>query len=245
MERKIGFYERYVKRFLDILCACLAIFFFWWLFLLIAIIVRIRMGKPVLFRQMRPGRMDRHGKEQIFALYKFRSMTEERDEKGELLPDVVRLGRFGKMLRATSLDEIPEVFNILKGEMSVVGPRPQLVKDLVFMDEATRMRHTARPGLTGLAQVRGRNAIVWEERLQWDLRYIEKVTFLNDLRIILETVKKVFIRSNITETNKELEVSIDYGDWLLATGKITQEEYDSGIRLAQAMMQEWNEKKPG
>ncbi len=159
-QRDMGFYEKYIKRLLDIICSLLVIVIFCWLYAIIAIIVRVKMGSPVLFKQPRPGLIDpKSGRERIFDMYKFRTMTDERDADGNLLPDEQRLPKFGKMLRATSLDELPEAFNILKGDMSVIGPRPQLVRDMVFMDERIRMRHTAKPGLSGLAQVNGRNAI--------------------------------------------------------------------------------------
>ena len=157
LERKLGFYEKYVKRLLDIICSLLFIIIFSWLYLIIAIVVRLKMGSPVIFKQPRPG-IVKNGKETIFDMFKFRSMTGARDENGELLPDEKRLPKFGAMLRSTSLDELPEVFCILKGDMSVVGPRPQLVRDMVFMSDEQRMRHTAKPGLTGLAQVKGRKA---------------------------------------------------------------------------------------
>lgn len=225
MIRKRGFYEKYIKRILDIICSLLAIVVFSWLYLLIAVIVRIKMGSPVLFKQPRPGMIDpKTNREQIFDMYKFRTMTNERDEKGELLPDEKRLPQFGKMLRATSLDELPEAFNILKGDMSVIGPRPQLVRDMVFMSDKQRMRHTAKPGLSGLAQIMGRNAITWEEKLNWDLKYIKKVSFIGDVKILWETVAAVFKRSGITDG--ENATALDYGDALLKEKRISQEEYD-------------------
>jgi len=224
MERKIGFYERYIKRFLDIACSLLFIIIFCWLYAIIAVIVRIKMGSPVIFKQPRPGIM-KNGKETIFDMYKFRTMTDERDLDGKLLPDENRLPMFGAMLRSTSLDELPEIFGILKGDMSIVGPRPQLVCDMMFMSDQQRMRHTAKPGLTGLAQVKGRNAITWEEKLDWDLKYIEKVSFLGDVKILLETVAVVFKKSGITDG--ENVTALDYGDALLITGKVSQEKYDA------------------
>ena len=158
-------------------------------------------------------------------MYKFRTMTDDRDENGNLLPDEVRLGRFGKALRASSLDEALETFNILKGDMSVIGPRPQLVRDMVFMTDEQRMRHTAKPGLSGLAQVKGRNAITWEEKIDWDLKYIEKVTFINDVKILFETVKVAFIRQEGI-TDGENATALDYGDALLKAGRISKDEYD-------------------
>jgi len=224
LQRKIGFYEKYIKRGLDIICVSLAILVFWWLYVFIALMVRIKMGKPILFKQPRPGLVDPEtGKERIFDMYKFRTMTDARDENGNLLPDEQRLTKFGKLLRGTSLDELPEAFNIFKGDMSVIGPRPQLVRDMVFMTEEQRMRHTARPGLSGLAQVMGRNAISWDEKFKWDLKYIENVSFRGDLKIICLTVKKVFGKS---ESSNELDVADDYGDELLKAGKISQAQYD-------------------
>ena len=176
MERKQGIYERYVKRILDIVCALAALIVFCWLYAILAILVRIKLGSPVLFTQPRPGK-----DEKIFKLYKFRSMTDARDENGNLLPDEVRLTSFGKALRATSLDELPEAINILRGDMSVIGPRPQLVRDMVFMTPEQRQRHTVRPGLSGLAQTRGRNAISWDGKLATDLEYIQNVTFLENI----------------------------------------------------------------
>lgn len=227
-ERKRGFYERYIKRLLDIICSLAAIVVFGWLYIILAILVRVKLGPPVLFKQPRPGRIDpKTGREKIFYMYKFRSMSDERDKNGDPLPDELRLGKFGKALRATSLDELPEVFNILKGDMSVIGPRPQLVRDMVFMTDGQRMRHTARPGLSGLAQVMGRNALAWEDKLRWDLKYIQNVSFPGDVRIVWQTFQKVFVRSNITESSEEIDVTLDYGDWLLQEGKITREEYEA------------------
>lgn len=226
--RKQRFYEKYVKRLLDIVCASLALIVFSWLYLLIAILVRIKLGSPVLFKQPRPGLIDPNtGRERVFMMYKFRTMTDARDSDGNLLPDEERLPKFGRMLRATSLDELPEAFNILKGDMSVVGPRPQLVRDMVFMSDEQRMRHTAKPGLTGLAQVNGRNAISWKEKINLDLKYIESISFVDDLKIVFLTFKKVFLRANITESNDEIDVNLDYGDSLLKEGKVTQNKYDA------------------
>ena len=238
-QRKRGFYEKYIKRFLDIVCALLAIILFCWLYLIIAILVRIKLGSPVLFKQPRPGMIDpKTGQERIFDMYKFRSMSDGRDANGNLLPDEERLGSFGKALRATSLDELPEAFNILKGDMSVIGPRPQLVRDMVFMTPDQRMRHTAKPGLSGLAQVMGRNAISWEAKFKWDLEYIKSIGFLADLKIVWLTFKKVFIRSNIAESNEEIDVTLDYGDALLAAQKVKQAEYDSLQECAKQLLSE-------
>ncbi len=223
MERKQGIYERYVKRILDIVCALAALIVFCWLYAILAILVRIKLGSPVLFTQPRPGK-----DEKIFKLYKFRSMTDARDENGNLLPDEVRLTSFGKALRATSLDELPEAINILRGDMSVIGPRPQLVRDMVFMTPEQRLRHTVRPGLSGLAQTRGRNAISWDGKLATDLEYIQNVTFLGDLKIIFDTVKQVFFGEKGLEDSDvdEVEITDDFGDYLLKAGRVDKEEYE-------------------
>ena len=184
-----GPYEKYFKRPLDLFCGLAAVIVFWWLYLLVAILVRVKLGSPVLFTQERPGK-----DEKIFKLYKFRTMTDARDENGQLLPDEVRLTKFGKMLRATSLDELPEVFNIIRGDMSVIGPRPLLVKYLPRYNAEQKHRHDVRPGLSGLAQVNGRNAITWEEKFRYDVEYTKKITFLGDVKIILQTIGKAFIK---------------------------------------------------
>lgn len=217
-ERKISFYEKYIKRILDIICSLLALIVFSWLYIVIAVLVRVNLGSPVLFKQPRPGK-----DEKIFNLYKFRTMTDERDVNGDLLPDDVRLTKFGAWLRNSSLDEIPEAINILKGDMSVIGPRPQLVRDMVFMTPKQRQRHTARPGLSGLAQVSGRNAISWEGKLDADLRYIDNISFLNDVKIVLLTVKKAFFTHEGADS--VAEESMDFGDWLLSNDKISKEKY--------------------
>ena len=220
MKRKpCGPYERWFKRPVDIFCALAAMIVFCWLYAIVAILVRMKLGSPVLFRQPRPGK-----DEKIFELCKFRTMTDERDENGNLLPDDVRLTKFGKFLRSTSLDELPEAWNILKGDMSVIGPRPQLVRDMVFMTPQQRLRHTVAPGLSGLAQVRGRNAISWEGKLATDLEYVEKVTFWGDLKIVLQTVVKFVKREDISAEG--METAEDLGDYLLRTGQVEQAEYD-------------------
>ncbi|WP_286334752.1 sugar transferase [Bacteroides caecimuris] len=224
--RKRGLYEKYVKRLLDIMCSLLVIIVFSWLYFLIAILVKVKMGSPVVFKQPRPGLIDtRTGKERIFNMYKFRTMSDKRDEQGNLLPDEVRLGKFGKALRESSLDELLETFNILKGDMSIIGPRPQLVRDMVFMSDKQRMRHTAKPGLSGLAQVMGRNSISWEDKIEWDLKYIEKVSFLGDMKILFQTMLAVFKRSGITDG--ENATALDYGDALLNAGKVSRPQYDA------------------
>ena len=233
MARKQGFYERYIKRVLDIVCALAALLVFVWLYLLIAVLVRFKLGAPVLFVQPRPGK-----DEKIFKLYKFRTMTDARDEHGELLPDEIRLTAFGRSLRATSLDELPEVFNILKGDMSVVGPRPQLVRDMVFMTPEQRRRHSVRPGLTGLAQTRGRNALSWEKKLAADLEYIQHITFWGDVKIVFDTVKQVFFHQKGLpgEAQDEVEITDDYGDYLLKRGVVTREEYEEKQAIAIALL---------
>ena len=193
-----GPYEKYFKRVLDVFCGLAALLVFWWLYIIIAVLVRIKLGSPVLFKQERPGK-----NEEIFKLYKFRTMTDTRDENGNLLPDEVRLTKFGRALRATSLDELPEVFNILKGEMSLVGPRPLTIQYLPYYSEEERHRHDVRPGLSGLAQVNGRNFIDWDHRLAFDVQYVKKITFIGDLRIILQTALKIVKREDIAvDTNK-------------------------------------------
>ncbi|MDE6625535.1 MAG: sugar transferase [Lachnospiraceae bacterium] len=199
MEHKAGFYEKYIKRLLDIVLSLCAIVVLSPVMLITALLVRTKLGNPVIFCQQRPGKIDQKtGKEKIFKMYKFRSMTDERDKNGELMPDSVRLTSFGKKLRSTSLDELPELFNILKGDMSIVGPRPLLVRYIPLYSEQQRHRHDVKPGFTGLAQVNGRNAISWEEKFEWDVEYVKHVTFLNDVKIVLKTVKVVFNRSGIS-----------------------------------------------
>lgn len=206
MQRKQGFYERYIKRLLDIICALLAIVVFWWLYAIIAILVRVKLGSPVLFKQPRPGK-----DEKIFHLYKFRTMTDERDENGELLPDEVRLTKFGKWLRSTSMDELPEVFNILKGDMSVIGPRPLLVKYLPYYSEEQHRRHEVRPGLSGYAQAHGRNGVSWDDKFAMDLQYVDHITFLGDVKIVVDTVLSVVKKEGISsETSATMESFIDY-----------------------------------
>lgn len=184
-----GIYEKYFKRPLDFICGMAAIIVFSPLYIIIAVLVRIKLGTPVLFTQERPGK-----DEKIFKLYKFRTMTDATDEDGILLSDEERLTTFGKFLRATSLDEIPEAFNIVKGDMSVIGPRPLLVKYLPLYNEEQRHRHDVKPGLSGLAQINGRNTATWQERFAYDITYVQKITFLGDVKIIFKTVGKAFIK---------------------------------------------------
>ena len=212
--RRKGIYETYIKRMIDVVCAIAAIVVFSPIYLGVAVLVKLKLGSPVLFTQDRPGLIGKDGKETVFKMYKFRTMTDERDEKGELLPDEVRLTKFGKWLRNTSLDELPEAFNILNGTMSVIGPRPQLVRDMVFMTDEQRMRHTAKPGLSGLAQVNGRNAISWEDKIKWDIKYIEKISLFEDIKIVLGTVKKALIKQDGI-TQDDMATAEDFGDYLL------------------------------
>ena len=219
MEHKpYGPYEAYIKRPLDFCLSLGALIVLSPVMGVTAILVKTKLGSPVIFKQPRPGK-----DEQIFNIYKFRTMTDERDENGELLPDEVRLTDFGKFLRSTSLDELPELINILKGEMAVIGPRPQLVRDMVFMTDEQRQRHSVRPGLSGLAQIRGRNAISWEGKLSTDLEYISKITFLRDAMIVITTIYKSLKKEGITDG--EMATALDYGDYLLQSHLISEEEY--------------------
>ena len=211
-------YQKYFKRPLDFIMALLGLIILSPLLLIIAILVRIKLGSPVIFKQPRPGL-----NEEIFTLYKFRTMTDERDENGELLPDEVRLTSFGKFLRSTSLDELPELWNILKGDMSFVGPRPQLVKDMVFMTPKQRRRHSVRPGLTGWAQVNGRNNISWEDKLSLDLEYLERISLVGDIKIVGKTVIKVLKRDGVA--TEGMETAEDLGDYLLRMGSIDEKRY--------------------
>lgn len=205
-----GIYTRFFKRFLDIICAIIALILFSWLYGILAILVRFKMGSPVIFSQVRPGKIDPEtGKEKMFKLYKFRSMTNERDENGVLLPASKRLTKFGRILRATSLDELPEAWNILKGDMSVVGPRPLWANYLDYYNDYERKRHLVRPGLTGLAQVNGRNTATWKKRFELDIEYVNKISFLLDVKIILLTIKKVFIHEGV-EFKENHQSIMDY-----------------------------------
>lgn len=218
-------YEKYFKRVLDFCLSAIALLGLSPILLVLLIVGAIVMGGNPIFVQPRPGKKEKDGEERIFYLLKLRSMSNRRGEDGELLPDAQRLGKYGAFLRATSADELPSLINILIGDMALVGPRPQLVRDMTFMSEQQRRRHTVRPGLTGLAQVNGRNNITWEQKLSYDLEYIDTgITFLGDLKILFQTVGKVLKRSDIA---REGTVSdMDFGDWLLREGKVTKEEYD-------------------
>ncbi|WP_280922266.1 sugar transferase [Ammoniphilus resinae] len=190
-------YRRFIKRPMDFLLSLIAIIVLSPVLLAVAILVRVKLGSPVLFMQKRPGL-----NEKIFTMYKFRTMTDERDENGELLPDSVRLTKFGRFLRSTSLDELPELFNILKGDMSVVGPRPLIIRYLPFYTENEKLRHSVRPGLSGLAQISGRNHLNWEERLATDIEYVTNISFYLDIKIILKTIIKAFKREGVVVIDK-------------------------------------------
>ncbi len=229
-------YKKFIKRFLDLILSLMALIILMPLMLIIYILVRVKLGKPAIFKQERPGK-----DEKIFTLYKFRTMTDEKDENGNLLPDEQRLTKFGKMLRSTSLDELPELVNIIKGDMSIVGPRPLLVRDMVFMTEIQRKRHSVRQGLTGLAQVNGRNNITWEEKIKYDLNYVENISFINDVKIILKTVIKVFKRED-TQTDG-MQTAEDLGDYLVRTNKISKDDYTCKNKEALEIIQKFRENK--
>lgn len=217
-------YAKYIKRILDLILSLMALIVLMPLMIIIGILVRINLGSPIIFKQKRPGK-----NEKIFTLYKFRTMTDKRDIDGNLLPDEYRLTKFGKFLRSTSLDELPELINIIKGDMAIVGPRPQLIKDMLFMTKEQRRRHSVRQGLTGLAQINGRNNITWEEKLEYDLRYIENITFVEDTKIILKTILKVFKRDDINTNG--MDTAEDLCDYLLRTNKITEKEYKEKLKI--------------
>lgn len=200
MRHKAGFYEKYIKRLLDIVLSGCALIVLSPLLLVTAILVRVKLGSPVIFCQERPGR-----DEKIFKLHKFRSMSDARDENGNLLPDEIRLGKFGRNLRATSLDELPELWDIFRGKMSIVGPRPLLVEYLLYNTADERHRHDVRPGLTGLAQINGRNTLTWEQKFAYDLEYVQHISFITDLRILLGTVGKVLNRSGVQVNTQSSE----------------------------------------
>ena len=213
------FYTRFGKRFLDIVCAMAGLVLFCWLYAILALVVRWKLGSPVIFCQERPGK-----DEKIFKLYKFRSMTDDRAADGNLLPDDARLPKFGKLLRSTSLDELPELWNILRGDMSLVGPRPLLPRDVAYMDEVQHRRHELRPGLTGLAQVSGRNALDWDTKLALDVEYVDHCTFFGDLSILFRTVGKVFAREDVAFENEGYDM--DLKDWNERKRQLAEKEHD-------------------
>lgn len=218
-------YEKYLKRLFDFVASAVALLILLPVLLTFLLIGAVVMGGNPIFVQPRPGRKGKDGREKIFYLLKLRSMSNRRGEDGELLPDAQRLGAYGRFLRSTSIDELPSLINILIGDMALVGPRPQLVRDMTFMTPEQRRRHDVRPGLTGLAQVNGRNNITWEQKLSYDLAYIDTgITFLGDLKILRQTVGKVLKRS---DTVREGTVSdVDFGDWLLQNGEIDRAQYE-------------------
>ena len=229
-------YAHFFKRFFDFWLSFIAIAILSPILLILSLIGLIAMKGNPFFTQLRPGKISkRTGKEKIFKLIKFRTMTNAKDENGDLLPDEKRLNKYGKFLRSTSLDELPELFNILLGHMAIVGPRPQLVRDMTFMSVEQRKRHNVRPGLTGLAQVNGRNNITWEQKFEYDLQYIDGgITFVKDAKIVFKTIGKVLKRS---DTVREGTVSdMDLGDWLMLQGKINQETYEAKQTEAKEIM---------
>ena len=215
-------YKKFLKRFLDILISLVILILFFWLYLILAVLVRIKLGSPVLFKQPRPGK-----DEKIFNMYKFRTMTDARDKEGKLLPDSERLTSFGKLLRKTSLDELPELFCILKGDMSFIGPRPLLVEYLPYYTEREKLRHTIRPGLTGLAQASGRNTVDWDTRFELDATYVENLSFLMDLKVIAMTIKTVLGHSDqVAEDTSKVEGNFAKirQERLDRTGKLKEDE---------------------
>lgn len=217
-------YAKFFKRLLDFTISVTALIVLSPVLLILSIIGAIAMRGNPFFLQSRPGKKGKDGKEKIFKLIKFRTMSNAKDKDGNLLPDDKRLGRYGKWLRSTSLDELPELINIALGHLAICGPRPFLVRDCVFMTEEQRRRHDIRPGLTGLAQVSGRNNISWEQKIEYDLQYVNgKITFIGDIKIILRTIGKVLKRSDTVRAGTVSDM--DFGDWLLQEGKVTQEEY--------------------
>lgn len=225
-------YKKYFKRLFDLCSSGMALLFLSPLLLYIAYLVKVKLGSPVLFTQIRPGKDNR-----LFKMYKFRTMTDARDKEGNLLPDDLRLTAFGKKLRETSLDELPELINIFKGDMSVVGPRPQLVRDMVFFSDQEMQRQSVYPGLTGLAQISGRNNISWEEKFKYDLQYIDRISFLEDMRIIYRTIFKV---ANQDDINTEgMETAEDYGDWLRRKKLLTDQDYEIGQDKAKQLIISW------
>ncbi len=228
-------YIKFFKRFLDFVLSFMALAVLSPVLLILIIVGAIAMKGNPFFTQPRPGKKDKNGNEKIFKLIKFRTMSNAKDKDGSLLPDDVRLNKYGRLLRSTSLDELPELLNILVGDMSIVGPRPQLVRDMTFMSEEERRRHDVRPGLTGLAQVNGRNNITWEQKFEYDLEYIDEgITFIGDVSLILQTVGKVLKRADIEREGTASD--IDFGDWLMQEGKVDAETYAEKQKQAKELM---------
>ena len=230
-------YAKFFKRLLDFFLSLTALVVLSPVLLILIIVGAIAMRGNPFFTQKRPGKIcKKTGKEKIFRLVKFRTMSNKRDHDGKLLPDHVRLNKYGRILRSTSLDELPELFNILKGDMALVGPRPQLVRDMTFMSEEQRRRHSIRPGLTGLAQINGRNSITWEQKFEYDLQYInEGVTFFGDVKIIFGTFGKVLKRSDTVREGTASD--LDFGDWLMQEGKVDRDTYDQKQEEAKALLE--------
>jgi lipopolysaccharide/colanic/teichoic acid biosynthesis glycosyltransferase len=228
-------YAKFFKRVIDFTLSLMALIVLSPVLLVLAIIGAIAMKGNPFFTQLRPGKIDKKtGEERIFKLVKFRTMSNAKDKDGNLLPDDVRLNKYGRFLRSTSLDELPELWNILKGDMSIVGPRPQLVRDMVFMTSEERKRHTVRQGLTGLAQVNGRNNMSWEKKFEYDLQYIENITFWGDIKILFKTVFKVFARDGISTDG--MATAEDLGDYLLNKGVLENDEYNAKQEKARELI---------
>lgn len=227
-------YEHGGKRIIDFILSLAVLIFFSPILITLVIIGAVKMKGNPFFLQWRPGKKDEQGQEVIFRIIKLRTMTNERDEQGNLLPDEQRLTPYGRFIRSTSLDELFQIVNVVKGDMALIGPRPQLVRDMVFMTDEQRKRHNVRPGISGLAQIRGRNAISWEGKLAADLAYVEDISFLGDVRIIWETLGKVLKREGISAEG--MDTAEDYGDYLLRTGKIDRETYDKKQEEAKELL---------
>lgn len=219
----INLYHPFFKRLFDFFIAFMLLVFLAPILLIISLIVKIKLGSPIIFKQKRPGL---NGK--VFTMYKFRSMIEANDELGNSLSDMYRITKFGKFLRKTSLDELPELINVIKGDMSIVGPRPQLIQDYLCMSPYEKKRHSVRPGITGLAQVKGRNSITWDEKFVYDLLYLEKITFFRDIKIILKTIINVVLEKDITQENHV--TAHNYGEYLIEKRRLSLDEYKSILK---------------
>lgn len=226
---KKGMYEKYFKRLFDFSVSLIALIVLSPLLLITIILIKVKLGNPFIFKQQRPGLDNK-----IFTIYKFRTMLDKKDSYGKMLPDSERVTKLGKFLRSTSIDELPSLVNIIKGDMSIVGPRPQLVKDMVFMSEKQKERHFVRPGLTGLAQVSGRNNLTWEEKFTYDLEYIKNISFFRDLKIILLTLIKVLKKEDISTNG--METAEDLGDYLLRLGIVTQDDYKAKEQISKELL---------
>lgn len=223
------FYRRHIKKPMDFMLSLCAIIILSPVLLVVALLVWLKLGSPVIYKQKRPGL-----NEKIFTIYKFRTMTDERNDNGELLSDEIRFTEFGKMLRSTSLDELPELWNIVRGDMGIVGPRPLLIRDMVFMTPEQRQRHSVIPGLSGLAQINGRNCILWEDKFKYDLEYIDNITFLGDWKIIFQTIINVLKRDGIS--SEGMATAEDLGDYLFRIGSIDEAAYSAGINESKKIL---------